>query len=348
LNLGASVNEPIPLVLMGCGAIAQAGHLPAIARRHDVRLVAVMDRDASAAGQTAAATGATVVAEPGQAVALGARAAIIATPPDVTPRLTIEAVQRGLDVLCEKPMALGLDDAQRVVEAADATGRVVQVGFKNRFSPLVGRARELLRAGRLGSPVVALMSGLDEPVPHADPRHDAKILQALAQGSAFVHDGAHLADYLAFLLDRHPLTVAAVGIASAGAPSENFVSALVRDGSGAIARLEIGWRVPTTSPDEFRLLGPQGVITIDREAGTLELISATDVERFAMERDWNDECFDRQLAQFVDCVRTRRQPAPSARDGLASLRLCDAVTKSLSSRATVELEPSGGVVDDDS
>jgi predicted dehydrogenase len=191
------------------------------------------------------------------------------------------------------------------------------------------------------------MSGLDEPVPHVDPRHDAKILQTLALGSAFVHDGAHLADYLAYLLDEPPLTVTAVGVTAPGAPSETFVSALVRYRSGDIARLEIGWRFPTTSPDEFRLLGPHGVITIDREAGTLELVSATDVERFESDRDWNTECFDRQLDHFLDCVRNRRRPAPSARDGLASVQLCDAVTRSLRSCATVELDIIGGAVDDD-
>lgn len=334
-----STGSVVPIVVVGCGDIARTGHLPALARNSDVRLVGVVDPDRSAAEAVAHAYDTAVLGGVSEAASVGASAVIIATPPDVTASLTIAAIDRGLDVLCEKPMALRLDQAYKVARAADASDCVLQVGFKNRFSPLVGRAQHLISEGQLGRPIAALMGGLDEPFSVADEGgHQQKILRSLTLGNAFVHDGAHLADFMNYLLRSHPVSVAAEGLRTADElESENFVTAVVRYASGDVARLEIGWGFPSTAPDEFRLLGPEGVATVDREDGYLEVCSKAGIERFDMIEDWNVVCFDRQLDEFLRCVRSRVQPTPGVAEGLASIRLCLAVEESIRTGATVRL-----------
>ncbi len=82
----------------------------------------------------------------------GVDAVVIAVPAHLHADLVVAAAAAGKSVFCEKPMALTLADADRVVGAARAAGVVLQVGFNRRFAADWRAARALLDAGRLGMP----------------------------------------------------------------------------------------------------------------------------------------------------------------------------------------------------
>lgn len=329
------MTDSLRVVQVGCGDIATTGHLPALGRSPDVTLVGVVDVVAAHREAAAATYGVPAWADLGPAVAAGAQAAVVAVPPHVAPGLTLDAVAAGLDVLCEKPMAVDLESARRVHDAAAEAGRIVQIGFKNRFSPLVRAAKRWLDDGLIGSPVVYTLGGFDESYDAADPVHVGRIQEFLAHGPSYLHEGAHLADYLAYLTGATPTAVRAAGVRSQPLfHGENFVSALVDYTNGDVARMEVGWFFPTSPKGEFRILGPRGVALIDRPEQVATLTTRDDggslrTEEVRFERPWNDECFDRQLAHFVSCVKTRTEPETSTAAGLASLRLGAAVTESL-------------------
>ena len=337
----AGRETPIPIVQVGCGDIATTGHLPAIERSGAAELVGVIDVVTDHADRAAQRYGVPSWDGLRSAVEAGAQAAVIAVPPHIAPELTIQAIGVGLDVLCEKPMAVELDSARNVESCAAASDRIVQIGFKNRFSPLVQAVRGWLWEGLIGSPVVYTLGGYDERYDPADEVHATRIRAFLAQGPSFLHEGAHLADYLAYLSGAVPRSVHASGLRSqASFGSENFVSALVGYDNGDLARLEVGWFFPTSPAGEFRVLGPRGVALIDRPAQTATLSTRTEhgelrTEQVCLERPWNDECFDRQLSHFLDCVRRRATPETSIAAGLASLRLGCAVSESMHSGQVV-------------
>lgn len=321
---------PLRIGVIGCGDIAVTGHLPALQRSPQVELVAVLDADPQRAAQAAAAYDCRVAWSLEGLCELGVQAVVIATPPHVTPRLTRSAIGAGLDVLCEKPMAVSLDIALEVERAARASTRIVQVGFKNRFSPLVRAVHDWIERGELGHPIAFTLGGFDEALDPADPVHEQRIRAFLSTAPSFVHEGAHFADHLAFLTDSEPITVAAIGLRSmADLPSENFVSAVVRYRNGDVARLEIGWLFPTNPIGEFRALGPDGVAIVDRPGGVASLVRRDRTKQIRLDRPWNDVCFDRQLEHFVSCVRTRTAPETSVAAGVASLRLGQLIVRAL-------------------
>lgn len=334
--------RPLRAVVVGCGDIATTGHLPALARSPDVTLIGVLDNSASRRATAAAAYRVAELPDLVTAVAAGAEIAIVATPPEVSPRLTTAAVAAGLDVLVEKPMAVDLAGAEQVRAAVHGSDRIVQIGFKNRFSPLVRAVRRWVEQGRLGTPVAYTLGGFDERYDPADILHTERIAHFLAHGPSFVHEGAHFADYLAYLTGAVPVAVQAVGVRSRPElGTENFVSALVRYGNGDIARLEIGWQFPVSPVGEFRALGPDGVAILDRPGGVVTLHTRGGAERVRLDRPWNDLCFDAQLAHFVDCVRRRTEPETSVEAGIASLRLGLAVVEAMATGTTV---PGGSAV----
>jgi predicted dehydrogenase len=80
----------------------------------------------------------------------GLQAVIIATPPHWHALQLIAALERGLDVYCEKPLAYDIREGEAMVAAAEKSGRIVQVGFQRRQSPAVRQARDYIQGGSAG------------------------------------------------------------------------------------------------------------------------------------------------------------------------------------------------------
>jgi predicted dehydrogenase len=85
----------------------------------------------------------------------GLEAVIIATPPHWHALMFIDAVEKGLDVYCEKPLAYDIREGQAMVEAAKKSGRIVQIGFQRRQSKAIRQARQYIQQGNIGRVVQA-------------------------------------------------------------------------------------------------------------------------------------------------------------------------------------------------
>lgn len=80
----------------------------------------------------------------------GLEAVIIATPPHWHALMFIDAVEKGLDVYCEKPLAYDIREGQAMVKAAEKSGRIVQIGFQRRQSTAIRQARQYIQEGNIG------------------------------------------------------------------------------------------------------------------------------------------------------------------------------------------------------
>lgn len=330
----AFADRRLRLVVVGCGDIAEQAHLPAIARAEGVELAGLVDVDTSARTRLAQRYRVPAAASPAEALAWAPDGAVVATPPEVTPALTLELLSLGLPVLCEKPMAVDVEAARAVHERAAACGLVVQVGFVNRFSPVIARVREWVRGGLLGEPLLFLLSSFDERYDPHDPNHLNRIMHFLGHGPAFVHEAAHQTDYVFHLGGGRAVEVTAMGTASRPEfPADNYTAALVRYDNGNIARLEVGWMFPSMPPGDFRILGPGGAVRVNRAEGWATLTTPEGEQRIDLDRPWVEASFDGQLAAFADAVRSGRPHGPGTADGLASLALCQEVAAVARTRA---------------
>jgi len=104
----------------------------------------------------------------------GLEALIIATPPHWHALQLLAALERGLDVYCEKPLAYDLREGRAMVDAVKKSGRIVQIGFQRRQAPAFQAVREHIRAGNAGRIVCAeanihYTAGTKDPTPQAAP-----------------------------------------------------------------------------------------------------------------------------------------------------------------------------------
>ncbi len=170
----------LKLGLIGCGGYGMVD-VKAAFKAGGVEVVAVCDLDrehlATSAAEVEKLQGSRpktfklyeeMLATPGLA------AVIIATPPHWHALPLIAAVERGLDVYCEKPLSYDVREGRAMVEAVAKSGRIVQIGFQRRQSPAFQAVRQFLNDGQLGRVVQAeaqifFTAGLLSPAPQSPP-----------------------------------------------------------------------------------------------------------------------------------------------------------------------------------
>jgi predicted dehydrogenase len=140
----------IRVALAGCGAWGE-NLLRVLAASPRAEVAAVADPDrARLARARALSPRAALVAALDEALDAGVDAVVIATPPASHAELSLRALEAGADVFVEKPLALGVAEAERCAARAAALGRVAMVGHLLRYHPAVERLLALAREGALG------------------------------------------------------------------------------------------------------------------------------------------------------------------------------------------------------
>lgn len=137
--------------VIGAGSWSAAVHLPALATRDDVEIVAVCRRNGDVAARIAERFGVPhAVTDYRQALALGLDAVVVASPPNVHEEHVVGALTAGAHVLCEKPFAIEAAAAWRMVDAARQAGRHLLVAFGWNHMPIMQAARRLIVERDLG------------------------------------------------------------------------------------------------------------------------------------------------------------------------------------------------------
>lgn len=132
--------------LVGAGLVGQAEHAFYLwEERERFEFVALADASASVREALRQRYGLQHVhADMADLLSCNLDAVVIAAPDALHPELAVAALEAGLHVLCEKPLALTLSGCDRIAAARDRSGRVLQVGYMKRHDPAYGRALELL------------------------------------------------------------------------------------------------------------------------------------------------------------------------------------------------------------
>lgn len=147
--------EKVKVALIGCGNIGQVVHLPNLKKMPDVELVAVCDPDvrkAKAIAERYNISASYKGVEELFSSPLGSevQAAVICTPTDSHKSNAIAALEAGVDILVEKPIARTAKEAQEIVTVADKYKRLLMVGMNNRFRPDVMVLKSFIESGELG------------------------------------------------------------------------------------------------------------------------------------------------------------------------------------------------------
>ena len=192
------MTEPVRIGVVGAGAIAQLTHLPLLSKMRGAKLVAVCDNDRAKARALAERFGIDDtyndiedLLESGDL-----QAVVVATPNHLHEPHVLSALAAGLDVLCERPLAMTARGVERIVNAAARANRKVLVANNYRFRSDVQALAAFLRGGELGK-LTAIRAGAY----HFRRTEGWRLRRAESGGGAFFDYGLPLLDLALWLAD---------------------------------------------------------------------------------------------------------------------------------------------------
>jgi 1,5-anhydro-D-fructose reductase (1,5-anhydro-D-mannitol-forming) len=325
--------------IVGLGRIAGTEIAPAITASASSALISVVSRDQGRAEAFAREHGAVsavddyakMLADP------AVRAVYIATPNAQHAEQVIGAARAGKHVLCDKPLALTVPDAQRCVEECRAAGVRLGITFQTRFFDGMAEAAALIRDGGIGRVVTAeAQIGTRGNLPkgwRTDP--------GLAGLGTLNNIGVHALDILRYLIGSEVSEVAAMMSSEPGFEVDTTDLVLLRFRNGTLGQLNASQAVPHPR-DDIALYGTEGRVLApnlsrpDRDS-VMSFITADDEREFPVSSRGS---YLRTIEAFAEAVENGRDPSPSGEDGLRSVQLTTAIAESISQRRVVSL-PAG-------
>jgi predicted dehydrogenase len=193
------MTEPVRIGVVGAGAIAQLAHLPVLSKMRGASLVAICDNDRAKARALADRFEIRDVYTDIEDLFEGndLSAVVIATPNHLHEPHVLSAIAAGIDVLCERPVALSSRGAERIVNAAARAGRKVLVANNYRFRSDVQALAGFLRGGELGR-LTGVRAGAYH---HKRSEQGWRNRRAESGGGAFFDYGIPLLDLALWLSD---------------------------------------------------------------------------------------------------------------------------------------------------
>jgi predicted dehydrogenase len=276
-------------------------------------------------------------------------AVVVCTPPDSHKEIGLAAMRNGKHVLCEKPLARTIGDAEEMVSTAGRQGVVLKCGFNHRHHPALAQARRWVSEGLLGEiDCLRCRYGIcGRPGFEREWRADPTV----AAGGQLMEQGVHALDLFRWFAGDF---VEAAGFVDtrywATAPLDDNGMGLLRAARGAMAYLHSSlthWK----NLFSFEVFGHDGYVTVEGLGGAY----GTETLRFGrrsfdrpfeeqqIEYRGQDPSWKGEWQEFATAIREGRPPMGDGRDGVEAMRMALAIYEASRSRTVVQIrtvEPS--------
>lgn len=325
--------SPLDLALIGCGRIAQS-HLEAIAKNPACRLQAVVDVREEMAQNVAAQFGCKAFSD--YRLALDGNeldAVIICTPPATHTEIALFFLERGVHVLCEKPLALRAEEAKVMMQKAEEKNCLLMMASKFRYVADVIKAKSMIEAGLLGE-VVLFENVFCSKVDMRD-RWNAK--REISGGGVLIDNGCHSVDIARYLLGPIAKVQAEEGKRVQPLEVEDTVRLYFRTAAEAMGTIDLSWSIHKEREAYIEVFGTEGVLAIGWKGSKYRRNGEPDWTRFGEGYD-KFQAFSRQLQNFLGAIAGSEAPLINTTDALESVKVIEAAYKSAHMNKWIEVE----------
>lgn len=264
----------------------------------------------------------------------------LAVPTALHAQIGLELIERGINLLIEKPIATTLEEGEALIEAARKAGVVLQVGHIERFNPVVMEMKRRLLDGMAGR-IYKVQTQRLSPYP-------GRIQDAGAVTDLATHD----IDLLRNLMNDQISRLYGEILHTINRDREDGLNGILRFRSGIIGVLDVNWITPA-KVRRITITGARGMLRCDllsqelyfyenetapSQWDTLSVlrgVSEGNVIGFRINRH---EPLAAELADFAETVRTGRKPTVSGEDGLETLRIAREFILSAEQRRVIDYE----------
>lgn len=321
--------------IIGCGRIAQT-HLQALGTLPEAKLTAAVE-NRPAAGEAVAAEHKCKLFTDYRDPALKelVDAVIICAPPNLHHPISRHFLERGVNVLCEKPLTIGSSDAVELVKLSAEKDALLMMASKFRYVDDITKAKAIVEAGILGR-VVLYENSFCSRISMADRWNATK---SVSGGGVLIDNGSHSADIARYLLGPIVQVQAQPGIPAQGLEVEDTVRVQFMTRSGVLGTFDLSWSINKDSKNYIQIFGSEGTLQVGWKGSRYCQDGSSKWIPFGTGYD-KTKAFSSQLSNFIDCLKGRDKPVITAEDSLASVQVVEAAYRSAGNNHWLKIESS--------
>ncbi|GMK38065.1 oxidoreductase [Paenibacillus sp. CCS19] len=357
------MTETLRIGIIGCGGIANGKHLPALSKNKYVELVAfcdIIEERAEEAKQKYGSEDAKVYTDYRKLIQDASIDVVhVLTPNDSHSYISIDSLEAGKHVMCEKPMAKTAAEGRAMLEAAKRTGLKLSIGYNNRFRPDSQYLKQVCVQGELGEIYYAKAHAIRR---RAVPTWGVFLDEEKQGGGPLIDIGTHALDLTLWMMDNYkPVSVTGSVFHKLGSKAnsanawgpwdpakftvEDSAVGFIKMANGATITLEASWALNSLEVDEAKctLCGTEGGadmkngLRINGEINSRLFVKEIDLSAGgvafydgASERDIDVEC-----AAWINAVRNDTELVVKPEQALVVTEILEAIYQSARTGETV-------------
>ena len=304
---------------IGCGRIGQS-HLASIQANSDCELFGIVDlREAprKAAQEQHGCRSCADYKDP--ELASNVNAVIICTPPSSHFEIASYFLRKGINVLCEKPLALRTSDAETMAKLGKAANALLMMCSKFRYVDDIIETKAILESGLLGQVLLFENSFCSRVSMRERWNSDRKI----AGGGVLIDNGSHSVDIARYLLGPIVCVHAQCSEGTQDLDVEETAQIVFQSVGGTLGVIHTSWSIENPGEPYIRIQGTEGSLEVNWH-GSRRRISNQDTWVDFGEGYAKEKAIQRQLANFIATVFDREEALIGVEDSIASVRTIEA------------------------
>ncbi|WP_066388683.1 Gfo/Idh/MocA family protein [Neobacillus mesonae] len=334
--------------VIGCGGIAQNRHLPEYNIHQNVEITAVCDIHEDRARKIADNYGASAFTSFEELINSGLVDAVsVCTSNDLHAPVSIAALEAGLHVLCEKPMATSKQAAEEMIAVAERSGKKLMIAHNQRFIPSHQKARRLIESveiGRIYSFRTTFGHGGPE-LGNAEGKNSWFFQKERAFVGAMGDLGVHKSDLLRYLLGEEIVEVGSFVETSAKdfANVDDNAVCILKTESGIIGTLAASWTYAGGENNSTIIYGEKAILRLEDDPIHSLIVQYATGEVVKHDFRGMQSNNSHVIEQFVESIQLDLEPPISGHEGLKSLQVILAALESSRTGQIVKVGTEGQV-----
>ena len=314
----------LKFALIGTGGIAQT-YAQAFQQSDCCQLVAVADVNEDSAKAFAEPFAAKAFADYKTLVENSEiDAVIISTPPNTHPEIAMYFMNRGVNVLCEKPLCLSVAEAKEMINCAEESKVVFTMATKFRYCEDVVKAKAIIASGVLGE-IVQFENAFTAKV---DMSKRWNSQREISGGGVLMDNGTHSVDIIRYFLGAISDVLALETSGTQGLKVDENVKLLAKTENGIAASVDLTWGINKELPNFISVYGTNGTLHIGWRESKYKLNSSPDWTIFGKGYD-KVQAFKAKIENFRNAIVKGEELLTKPADALASVEVIEAAYKSL-------------------
>ncbi|WML46944.1 Gfo/Idh/MocA family oxidoreductase [Neobacillus sp. PS3-34] len=340
--------EKLRVGVIGCGSIAQYRHLPEYQLNKNVELVAVCDINEERAKKIAGKYGVTHYTSYEALLKSGEVDAVsVCTPNYLHAPITIAALEAGIHVLCEKPMATSKQEAEAMIAASKKSSKKLMIAHNQRFVASHQRARQLIKSGEIGK-IYSFRTAFG----HGGPEGwsvEGKESWFFNKEKAFVGAmgdlGVHKTDLLRYVLGEEIIEVGSFVETSAKdfADVDDNAVCILKTESGIIGTLAASWAYVSKEDNSTIIYGEHAILRLEDDPVNSLVVQYKNGEVVNYQlgkiqsNDEGGQGTSHVIDYFVEAVLRDQEPPVTGEEGMKSLAVILAALESNETKQIVSV-----------